>query len=62
VLRGVGVSPRLVSLTELKASDCRYPYGGDKENEPITEGQRKAVLRLNTCERELGADGSAIIA
>jgi GcrA cell cycle regulator len=62
VLRCVGVSPRLVSLTELKASDCRYPYGGDKENEPITEGQRKAVLRLNTCERELGADGSAIIA
>jgi GcrA cell cycle regulator len=65
VLRCVGVSPRLVSLTELKASDCRYPYGGDKENEPmrepITEGQRKAVLRLNTCERELGADGSAIV-
>jgi len=35
-LRCVGVSPRLVSLIELGASDCRYPYGGDKENEPIT--------------------------
>ena len=29
--------------------------------EPITERQRKAVLRLNNCERELGADGSAIV-
>jgi hypothetical protein len=61
VLRCVGVSPRLVSLTELKASDCRYNEN-EPMREPITEGQRKAVLRLNTCERELGADGSAIIA
>ena len=35
-LRCVGISPRLLSLIELGASDCRYPYGGDKENEPIT--------------------------
>jgi GcrA cell cycle regulator len=35
-LRCVGISPRLVSLIELDASDCRYPYGGDRENEPIT--------------------------
>lgn len=35
-LRCVGISPRLLSLVELDASDCRYPYGGDKENEPIT--------------------------
>lgn len=35
-LRCVGISPRLVSLIELEPSDCRYPYGGDKENEPIT--------------------------
>jgi hypothetical protein len=28
--------------------------------EPITEGQRKAVLRLNRVERTLGADGSAL--
>jgi GcrA cell cycle regulator len=35
-LRCVGISPRLVPLIELEASDCRYPYGGDKENDPIT--------------------------
>jgi GcrA cell cycle regulator len=35
-LRCVGISPRLVSLLELDASDCRYPYGGDREDEPIT--------------------------
>jgi hypothetical protein len=29
--------------------------------EPITERQRKAVLRLNRVERELGADGSALV-
>jgi GcrA cell cycle regulator len=35
-LRCVGISPRLISLLELEPADCRYPYGGDKENEPIT--------------------------
>ncbi|HLG79964.1 MAG TPA: GcrA family cell cycle regulator [Bradyrhizobium sp.] len=35
-LRCVGISPRLVSFAELEPSDCRYPYGGDKENEPIS--------------------------
>jgi GcrA cell cycle regulator len=34
-LRCVGISPRLVSLIELKPGDCRYPYGGDREGEPI---------------------------
>jgi len=34
-LRCVGISPRLVSLIELGPGDCRYPYGGDKEGEPI---------------------------
>jgi hypothetical protein len=34
---------------------------GGQFREPITEGQRKAVLRLNRIERELGADGSALI-
>jgi len=29
--------------------------------EPITERQRKAVLRLNRISRELGADGSALV-
>src|SRR6202045_2219814 len=33
---------------------------GGQMREPITERQRKAVLRLNRAERELGADGSAL--
>jgi hypothetical protein len=33
---------------------------GGKLPEPITEGQRKAVMRLNRAERSLGADGSAL--
>jgi hypothetical protein len=37
-----------------------YVDGGQRR-EPITEGQRKAVLRLNHAERELGADGSALV-
>lgn len=34
---------------------------GGQMREPITEGQRKAVLRLNRAQRELGADGSALV-
>ena len=34
---------------------------GGQLREPISEGQRKAVLRLNRVERELGADGSALV-
>lgn len=34
---------------------------GGQFREPITEGQRKAVLRLNRVERELGADGSVLV-
>jgi hypothetical protein len=34
---------------------------GARAREPITERQRKAVLRLNRAERELGADGSALV-
>ena len=34
---------------------------GVQTREPITEGQRKAVLRLNRAQRELGADGSALV-
>jgi hypothetical protein len=37
-----------------------YVDGGQRR-EPITEGQRNAVLRLNRAERELGADGSALV-
>jgi hypothetical protein len=33
---------------------------GGQFREPITERQRKAVLRLNRIERELGADGSML--
>src|ERR1017187_6917269 len=34
---------------------------GGRAREPITERQRKAVLRLNRAEHELGADGSALV-
>jgi hypothetical protein len=34
---------------------------GTRSREAITEGQRKAVLRLNRAERELGADGAALV-
>jgi hypothetical protein len=34
---------------------------GGQMREPITEGQRKAVLRLNRAERELGADGATLL-
>src|SRR3954467_14236406 len=34
---------------------------GVRMREPVTEGQRKAVLRLNRAERELGADGAALV-
>jgi hypothetical protein len=34
---------------------------GVQQREPITDGQRNAVLRLNRAERELGADGSALV-
>jgi hypothetical protein len=34
---------------------------GGRMREPITEGQRKAVLRLTRAERELGADGAVLV-
>ena len=46
--------PRAVDPTR------EYVDGG-QAREPITEGQRKAVLRLNRIERELGSDGSALV-
>ena len=39
----------------------RGPQAVDPTREPITERQRKAVLRLNRAERELGADGAALV-
>jgi GcrA cell cycle regulator len=35
-LRCVAITPRHLSLVDLEANDCRYPYGGDIEGEPIT--------------------------
>jgi GcrA cell cycle regulator len=35
-LRCVEIDPRHLSLMELEAGDCRYPYGGDEEGEAIT--------------------------
>jgi GcrA cell cycle regulator len=34
-LRCVGISPRLLPLTELEDGDCHYPYGGDRDGEAI---------------------------
>ncbi|HLZ06928.1 MAG TPA: hypothetical protein VKR55_32875 [Bradyrhizobium sp.] len=39
----------------------REHVDGAQRREPITESQRQAVLRLNRVERELGADGSALV-
>jgi GcrA cell cycle regulator len=35
-LRCVEVDPRHLSLMELRAGDCRYPYGGEVEGEAVT--------------------------
>jgi GcrA cell cycle regulator len=34
--RCADVNPRHVALIDLGRGDCRYPYGGDAEDEPIT--------------------------
>src|SRR3978361_1189151 len=46
--------PRAVDPTR------EYVDGG-QSREPITEGQRRAVLRLNRAELELGSDGAALV-
>lgn len=35
-LRCVDILPRHLSLVDLEPGDCRYPYGGDEADEPIT--------------------------
>jgi GcrA cell cycle regulator len=35
-LRCVAIVPRCLSLIDLEAGDCRYPYGGDEDDEAIT--------------------------
>lgn len=45
-----------------QAVDTTREYvDGTGTREPITEGQRQAVLRLNRIERELGTDGAALV-
>ena len=46
--------PRAVDLT-------RERVDGGQMREPITEGQRRAVARLNRIEHELGADGNSLV-
>ena len=35
-LRCVDIAPRHLSLIDLEPGDCRYPYGGDEDDESIT--------------------------
>lgn len=35
-LRCVAIVPRHLSLVDLETGDCRYPYGGDADGEPVT--------------------------
>jgi GcrA cell cycle regulator len=35
-LRCVEIVPRHLSLVDIEAADCRYPYGGDEDGEAIT--------------------------
>jgi hypothetical protein len=45
-----------------QAVDTTREYvDGTGTREPVTESQRQAVLRLNRVERELGADGAALV-
>ena len=39
----------------------RERVDGGQGREPITEGQRRAVVRLNRIEQELGADGTTLV-
>jgi len=39
----------------------RERVDGGQGREPITEGQRRAVVRLNRIEHELGADGTTLV-
>ena len=35
-LRCIEIVPRHLSLVDLETGDCRYPYGGEADGEPIT--------------------------
>ena len=43
------------------ADPTREYIDGVRIREPVTEAQRNAVVRLNRAERELGADGAALV-
>lgn len=49
-LRCVGITPRLLPLVDLEPDDCRYPYGGDKDGEPITFCGHRKLPGSNYCE------------
>ena len=56
--RTIGSGP---SAGRRRSTPRREYVDGAQTREPVTEAQRKAVLRLNRLERELGADGAAIV-
>ena len=49
-LRCVGLRPRLVSLLDLEPDDCRYPYGGDKDDEAILFCGHRRLAGCSYCE------------
>jgi hypothetical protein len=61
-IRAGGHSRTIGRRPSVQAVDPTREYvDGVRAREPITERQRKAVLRLNRAERELGADGGALV-
>jgi GcrA cell cycle regulator len=48
-LRFVDTDPRHLSLQELEAGDCRYPYGGDEEGGAITFCGRPRAAGSSYC-------------
>jgi hypothetical protein len=63
------IAAAVLSQNDWERAECgpqavdptREYVDGAQRREAITEGQRRAVLRLNRAERELGADGSALV-
>ena len=58
-LRCIEIVPRHLCLVDLEIGDCRYPYGGDADGEPITfcahprrEGSSYCTPRLGTTDRQ----------
>ena len=53
----IGRRPSAARRQSIPPGICRWRTDAGA----VTERQRKAVLRLNRAERELGADGSALV-